>query len=179
MNYLNKNKEKISHKRTSGNEWLLGSVERLLSKINTWTVEHSTYNIHNTCIVGLHVRDMVTVEFLLFVKSVYKKCSEVLHLNQMRAWTRPSSNFCTLSGVLGRLRMVWQASERRWWSLSSFSVDAEVSPQTEIGRSDVNSLFACSSKDTCLGAYVDMNFFSLFRYGELTPEVCRNILVIL
>jgi hypothetical protein len=43
----------------------------------------------------------------------------------MHARTRLITDSRTLSNVLRRLRMVWQTSNVRWWSVYSFSIGAE------------------------------------------------------
>jgi hypothetical protein len=63
-----------------GNEWFL-SLERSYSKINAFTMYYFTQNWKNTFMV--HVRSLITFEFLLFIKSQFiTNAPNILHLNQ-------------------------------------------------------------------------------------------------
>ena len=79
--------------------------------------------------------------------------------------------------------MVWQASER-WdevslhFQLKLITLEFQLSPQTKIERNEGTSFLGCSSKAKCLGRML-IQPFSLFYYGELSPELCRSILVTL
>jgi hypothetical protein len=55
----------------------------------------------------------------------YKKTFKLASALSMHARTRLITDSPTLSKVMRWLRMVWQASNLRWWSVYSFSIGAE------------------------------------------------------
>jgi hypothetical protein len=61
------NKENFSYKHIFGNEWLLSLIDVIYSTLNAVTVWCFTYNWRNTFTV--HIPTLVTVEFLMFIKS--------------------------------------------------------------------------------------------------------------
>jgi hypothetical protein len=59
---------------------------------------------------------------------------------------------------------------------SSIDQGFKCSPQIKIEGIEGKTMFGCTSKTTCLWAYINSNSLQLFPYGNLTPEVFLTIL---
>ena len=75
----------------SGIYWFLNLVESLHPKINTGTIQYFNYDLYN--IFTVHVHNLVTDEFLLFIAcTLYNKCSkyhppESVHFGHDLSWS--------------------------------------------------------------------------------------------
>ena len=124
ISYSQQNKEKSSYKRTFGNE-LVSSLYEMLHSTKEYSIFvifylQPTWFIYSTCSEFNNCRVLIASRV-----SVHSRCSKYPPLESMHSRTRLIMECTSLSKVLGRLRMVLQASEMRWWRLSSLSVGAE------------------------------------------------------
>jgi len=123
VSYSQQNKEKISYERTFGNELVssLNAVVHSTKEYGTCVIFYLqlTWFLYSTCSEFNNCRVLIA-----FRVTVHNRCSKDPPPESMHAWTRLIVDCSTLSKVLGRLRVVLQASEMRWWRLSSLSVGA-------------------------------------------------------
>ena len=87
-------------------------------------------------------------------------------------------NFRTISKVSEQLRMGWQVSQMYWWSvLRLFEIGTEQTIPTDKNLKDWGRANAGAAlRKLSVGRHILLWTFSLLWSGELTREVCSNIL---
>jgi len=179
VSYSQQNKDKSKYKRTFGNELVSSSKEILhLTKEYatyvifylqlTWFI-YSTFSEFNNCLV-----------LIAFRLTIHNRCSKYSPPESLHEWTRLIVDCSTLSKVLGRLRMVLQASEMPWWRLSSLSVGDEYTRSFSLPTKQAyKGLRLARSGAAPRQQFADIYWYelcSLVWCGKLAPVVGPNIL---